>query len=273
MNKTMRCVLWRIFIFAGHWLARSPFIIERLRLSEAKRAERRRLGSAGAYFSALRYEALYESERAQCRALFERLEQLERAEKALSASEDARIPLRARRESLEWEIHMREIQMHEYSCRQGYAMELIHATQADSPEMEYFDGDSERLSQDLERHMDDLAYERQEYDGPYHDPWCDDEELGKATFAIIGQASFKPDWGPLERAFPVGKRAHWMYMGSYPIACGTKVHAYKHQLARHYINLSDDDRAWVHVGEDGYMDVPRDAAIRDALASGAESAA
>jgi hypothetical protein len=267
MNKTMRCVLWRIFIFAGHWLARSPFIIERLRLSEAKRAERCRLGSVGAYFSALRYEALYESELAQYRALFERLEKLERAEKALSASEDARIPLRAMRESLEWDIHMRELQMHEYSCRQGYAMELIHSTQADSPEMEYFDGDAERLSQDLERYTNDLAYEQREYDGPW--PWRD-EEPDDVVFAITGPASSQSEWGPLERAFPVGKRAHWMCMGGYPIACGTTVHAYKHQLTRNYINLSDDGRAWIHVGEGGYMETPRDAAIDGALRSSTE---
>jgi hypothetical protein len=143
----------------------------------------------------------------------------------------------------------------------------------ESPEEEHFDGDSERLSQDLERHMSDLAYERQEYDGPHHDPWHDDGEPGGPTFAITGQTSFEADWGPLERAFPVGKRAHWMYMGGYPIACGTTVHAYKHRLIRHYINLSDDGRAWAHVGEDGYMEVPRDAAIHDALAPCAESAA
>jgi len=87
------------------------------------------------------------------------------------------------------------------------------------------------------------------------------------VYAIAGQATFKPVWEPLEDAIPYDKCGYWMYMGGYPLMCGVTVHSYKHSMTRDYVSFSDDGRAWVFAGDDGYREIPRDMAIATALKS------
>lgn len=75
----------------------------------------------------------------------------------------------------------------------------------------------------------------------------------------------EPVWGPLLSAIGEELTGWFMWMHELELSDGTRVHAYKHQMTRRYLHLSDDGRAFEYTGSDDYIACERGDAVQEAL--------
>lgn len=72
--------------------------------------------------------------------------------------------------------------------------------------------------------------------------------------------SIEPNWIPLEKFFNYdhSKVCNFMFMGTTQAG----VHLYKNRNNRRYLNISDDGRAHKYAGDQGYVEISKEDALK-----------